>query len=203
MPTITISSASFVAMTKQPNPALTRAVQAHDDGTLSFDVDEDTLDVLRSIDSNIEAACRKARWIGLQALPPKAKAVAAPKAPKAPRPAPSAPKAAPKAQAKPKAAAKPAPKAAATSWTPRAGSKAETFIAMLTRPQGATQEELMAATGWVDHTVRGFMGNCKTKQGIVIGKSKGPDGKPVYKIEGQTAPRPAAPVPALVDEEGF
>lgn len=41
--------------------------------------------------------------------------------------------------------------------TPRGGTKQATLIAMLRAPDGATIEEIMAATGWQSHTVRGAM----------------------------------------------
>ena len=46
------------------------------------------------------------------------------------------------------AAPEPAPK----MRTPREGTKQATLIAMLRAPDGATIEEIMAATGWQSHT---------------------------------------------------
>ena len=47
--------------------------------------------------------------------------------------------------------------------TPRVGTKQATLIAMLSAPDGATIEELAAATQWMDHTVRGAMSGALKK----------------------------------------
>ena len=39
----------------------------------------------------------------------------------------------------------------------RDGSKAATILELLKRPDGATAKELMKATGWQAHSVRGFI----------------------------------------------
>ena len=67
------------------------------------------------------------------------------------------------------AASEPAPKAR----TPREGTKQATLIAMLRAPEGATIEEIMAATGWQSHTVRGAMaGALKKKLGLEVTSEK-------------------------------
>ena len=43
------------------------------------------------------------------------------------------------------------PKAGPKTRTPREGTKQATLIAMLRAPDGATIEEIMAATGWQSH----------------------------------------------------
>ncbi|GHC33257.1 hypothetical protein GCM10007291_37820 [Gemmobacter nanjingensis] len=63
----------------------------------------------------------------------------------------------------------PAPKARA----PREGTKQATLIAMLRAPDGATIEEITAATGWQSHTVRGAMaGALKKKLGLEVTSEK-------------------------------
>ena len=67
------------------------------------------------------------------------------------------------------AAPEPAPK----TRTPREGTKQATLIAMLRAPDGATIKEIMAATGWQSHTVRGVMaGALKKKLGLEVTSEK-------------------------------
>jgi hypothetical protein len=51
---------------------------------------------------------------------------------------------------------------------PRAGTKQETVLAMLRREEGATIAQIVAATGWQPHTVRGFFAGLKRRQGITV-----------------------------------
>lgn len=69
----------------------------------------------------------------------------------------------------------------------RAASKASTLIALLKREGGATLEEMMGATGWQKHSVRGFMaGTLKKQHGLVVSSEKTGTGR-VYRLasEGQ------------------
>ena len=55
----------------------------------------------------------------------------------------------------------------------RAGTKQAQIIAMLQRPEGATVAEIVAATGWLAHTVRGSIsGALKKKLGLPIAAEK-------------------------------
>jgi len=75
------------------------------------------------------------------------------------------------------------PKAAPKTRTPREGTKQATLIAMLRAPDGATIEEIMAATGWQSHTVRGAMaGALKKKLGLEVTSEKVEDRGRVYKL---------------------
>lgn len=66
---------------------------------------------------------------------------------------------------------------------PRAGTKQAMLIEMLRRPEGGTMEEIMAATGWLAHTVRGAMsGALGKKLGIVVTSAKEVDRGRVYRI---------------------
>lgn len=51
---------------------------------------------------------------------------------------------------------------------PRAGSKQDEVLAMLRRPEGATVAQIAEATGWQQHTVRGFLAGLKKRQGITV-----------------------------------
>ena len=75
--------------------------------------------------------------------------------------------------------AEPTPK----TRTPREGTKQATLITMLRAPDGATIEEIMAATGWQSHTVRGAMaGALKKKLGLEVTSEKVEDRGRVYRI---------------------
>lgn len=55
----------------------------------------------------------------------------------------------------------------------RAGTKQAQIIAMLQRPEGATVAEMVEATGWLAHTVRGSIsGALKKKLGLPITAEK-------------------------------
>jgi hypothetical protein len=71
-----------------------------------------------------------------------------------------------KAKAK---AAKPGKAAPAEKPTPRAGTKQALMIELLRRPEGATVEQIAAATGWQHHTIRGAIsGALKKKLGLKV-----------------------------------
>jgi len=50
---------------------------------------------------------------------------------------------------------------------PREGTKQETVLALLRRDEGATIAQIIEATGWQSHTVRGFLAGLKRK-GITV-----------------------------------
>lgn len=73
--------------------------------------------------------------------------------------------------------------AAPKTRTPRAGTKQATLIAMLRAPDGATIAEIMEATGWQSHTVRGAMsGALKKKLGLEVTSEKVEDRGRVYRL---------------------
>jgi len=75
------------------------------------------------------------------------------------------------------------PDAAPKARTPREGTKQATLIAMLRAPDGETIEEIMAATGWLGHTVRGAMaGALKKKLGLEVTSEKVEGRGRVYAI---------------------
>jgi cell division septation protein DedD len=84
---------------------------------------------------------------------------------------------------KAKAAKKPAPakKAAHKPKSDRTNKKAE-VIAMMQRAKGATLDEIVKATGWQRHTVRGFVSILGSKGGEKIESSKNASGERTYKI---------------------
>ena len=119
---------------------------------------------------------------------PKSKAAPKPAATKTPA---KAPKAATDAKSqKPAKTAAPAEKTARTAPagtpapTPREHTKQATMIAMLQRKNGATIAEIVEATGWQPHTVRGaFAGALKKKLGLNIVSEKDEKRGRVYRID--------------------
>ena len=72
------------------------------------------------------------------------------------------------------------PKTAARA---RAGSKKAKVLALLKRRQGATLKELMKATGWQAHSVRGFLsGTIAKRMGLLVRSEKRADGERAYSI---------------------
>ena len=93
--------------------------------------------------------------------------------------APKAKKTAKRAKAKGGAkAAKSERKAAA----PRAESKGARILAMIARTKGATLAEIMKATDWQAHSVRGFISTAGKKHGIKIESAKNDVGERTYRI---------------------
>jgi len=81
--------------------------------------------------------------------------------------------------------AKKAPKAGNKAGTARDGSKAAKILDLLKRPDGATLKELMKATGWQAHSVRGFLsGTVGKKMGLKVASTKAEDGERSYSIKG-------------------
>lgn len=62
-------------------------------------------------------------------------------------------------------------------------TKQQIMIDMLSRPEGATIEELAEATQWLGHTVRGAMsGALKKKLGLTITSEKADQRGRVYRL---------------------
>jgi hypothetical protein len=84
-------------------------------------------------------------------------------------------------KAKPAKTSRRAKKPANKPKADRANKKAE-VIALMKRAKGATLAEIMAATGWQAHTVRGFVSILGSKEGEKIESSKSDAGERTYKI---------------------
>jgi hypothetical protein len=85
---------------------------------------------------------------------------------------------------KPAKGAKAAKHAAKPESATRQGSKTGKVIDLLKRPEGATAKDLMKATGWQSHSVRGFLsGTLGKKMGLTVISTKGTDGERSYSIK--------------------
>jgi hypothetical protein len=89
--------------------------------------------------------------------------------------------------AKPKAGKKATPKKKAPRSArndAREGSKTATILELLKRPGGATAKELLKATGWQPHSLRGFIsGTLGKKMGLTVTSTKGDDGERSYSVK--------------------
>jgi hypothetical protein len=110
------------------------------------------------------------------AKPPKRARVAPQGGHVAPRKGKSARKASP---------AKKAPKGGKKPATSREGTKTAKVLDLLKRPDGATLKELIRATEWQAHSVRGFLsGTVGKKMGVKLLSTKREDGERSYSVKG-------------------
>jgi len=109
-----------------------------------------------------------------------------PKRPKKPR---TAAQGANVASKKAKSAKKATPakkmsKSAKEAGGARDGSKAAKVLALLKRPDGVTLKELMKATGWQSHSVRGFLsGAIGKRMGLAVESLKAEGSERSYSLK--------------------
>src|SRR5437867_1598904 len=75
-------------------------------------------------------------------------------------------------------------KPAKRSKSARRGSKKAAVLTMLRKAEGATLSEIMKATGWQSHSVRGFLsGTLRKAMGLKVEFSKLADGERTYRLK--------------------
>lgn len=97
---------------------------------------------------------------------------------------------------RPRFPATPLPVHASTAATSAAAgdSKQARLVTLLRRKEGATLAELMAATGWLSHSVRGALSAVlKRKLGLAIESAPEPDRGRVYRIAAPPVAKPSCP----------
>jgi hypothetical protein len=90
-------------------------------------------------------------------------------------------KASRKKEAKAGKKAKPAQAKAAS--TPRPESKGAKILELIGRPKGATLAEIVKATDWQKHSIRGFLSTAAKKHGLKIESTKTEAGDRVYQVK--------------------
>ena len=74
---------------------------------------------------------------------------------------------------------------------PRTNSKQAEVVELLRRPQGSTIPAIMKATGWQQHSVRGFFaGVVRKKLGLTLQSEKPKSGDRIYRIVTGTSGKP-------------
>ena len=67
--------------------------------------------------------------------------------------------------------------------TPRAESKGAKILELIGRPKGATLAEIVKATDWQKHSIRGFLSTAAKKHGLKIESTKTEAGDRVYQVK--------------------
>lgn len=75
---------------------------------------------------------------------------------------------------------------AKTTTAAKSPTKNDAVLALLKRPEGATLEQMVAATGWLPHTTRAVLTGFKKKGNVLI--SEKVDGVRTYRIATSAEP---------------
>src|SRR5262249_34551020 len=88
---------------------------------------------------------------------------------------------------KPRRGTQPQPHPSSAKQTERTETKQARILAMLRAPGGVTVDAMMHATGWQQHSVRGFLAGVAGKNLGFNRESAAPEGGRLYRITDRTA----------------